>query len=256
MQSRWRGRVHELTAAVGALAAALVLMLWAAPSASAGGPTSVLIVSPQSMEATALYAMDRRYMELERFVSTEGGGSADPPPAVSEAGTRQINVTWMAHDIAPHRLDRLFLTSSTRDVWVHTVADPASGSGVWHLASHTERLRTLLKELGVMGEVSPDGSSGVFPAPVGDAPDAGGVQEPAAEPTPEPTPEQTAGSSRPVAATAAADTEDWWWALPGLAAGAVLALALRPLALRLPGVVATARLRRSEEGPRQELRDR
>lgn len=235
-------------------------MLWAAPSASAGGPTSVLIVSPQSLEATALYSMDGRYMELERLLGPTGRGSSATPRGVDESGTRQINVTWMAHDIAPHRWDRLFLTSSTRDIWVHTTANPPSGSGTWHLASDTNRLRSLLKELGVMGEISPEGGSGVFPAPeenapVENAPDEGGVQEPAGESTPEPAPEQAAGSSRPVAATAAADGEDWWWALPGLAAGAVLALALRPLALRLPGTLATARLRRTEEGPRQELRD-
>jgi hypothetical protein len=50
--------------------------------------------------------------------------------------------------------------------------------------------------------------------------------------------------------TGSGDGTDWWWALPGAAAGAVLALVLRPFAARLP----LARLQ-GEAGPRQELRD-
>ncbi|MGH1555107.1 hypothetical protein ACRAWF_34080 [Streptomyces sp. L7] len=48
------------------------------------------------------------------------------------------------------------------------------------------------------------------------------------------------------------DGTDWWWAIPGAAAGAVLALVMRPFALRL----SPNRWRKGREPePRQELRD-
>ncbi|MEU9332165.1 hypothetical protein AB0D49_03245 [Streptomyces sp. NPDC048290] len=251
MLNRWRGTFHELTAAAMALAAAFALLLWAAPGASAGGPTSVLIVSPQSLESAALYYSDEEYGKLEGLLSSPGKGSSTAPPRVQEAQTRQINVTWMAHDISPHRFDRVFLVPDSETVWIYTTLNPPVETGTWHLAADPLALRALLSELGVVGKFSDGGSSGVFPAPL--ELDSEGIAE---EPAAEPTAEQAAESSRPAAAaTTASDTEDWWWALPGLAAGAVLALALRPLALRLPATIETARLRRREGGPRQELRD-
>ena len=73
-----------------------------------------------------------------------------------------------------------------------------------------------------------------------------------------PAPGQEPGSDAGAVATETAvarsstadDGTEWWWALPGLAVGAVLALVLRPFALRMRG----DRVRR-ERGPRQELRD-
>ena len=94
----WSGRCHELAAWVGALAVASALMLWGASSAAAGGPTSVLVVSPESRETAALYYSDEEYGELERLLGAPGAGDRDQPPEADLRAARQINVTWMAHD--------------------------------------------------------------------------------------------------------------------------------------------------------------
>ncbi len=60
---------------------------------------------------------------------------------------------------------------------------------------------------------------------------------------------------RPAPRRAANDAgTDWWWAAPGLAAGAVLALVLRPYALRGAAAVRDRR-NRDDDGPRQQLLD-
>ncbi|BFO14693.1 hypothetical protein SHKM778_10810 [Streptomyces sp. KM77-8] len=46
-----------------------------------------------------------------------------------------------------------------------------------------------------------------------------------------------------------ADSTDWWWAIPGVLAGAALALLLRPHATRL------IQRRKDDPGPKQELLD-
>ncbi|MFJ4687689.1 hypothetical protein [Streptomyces sp. NPDC088789] len=252
MQTRWRGKVRELTAAALALTATLALMLWGAAPASAGGPTSVLIVSPQSQETSALYYTHREYGELESLLGEPKGGDTEPRGADS-LRTRLINVTWMTHDISPHRFDQIYLIPETEDIWIHTVSDPLSSEGVWHRADSPGRLRALLEQLGVLGKVSDEGLSAGFPAPADTAPDAA-AEAPATEAGTEPNRESGMAS----AATVTSDTE-WGWAIPGLAAGAVLALVLRPLALRLPAVASATRMRRTRKGdgggPRQELRD-
>lgn len=231
---RW-GRCRELAAGLGALAAALTLAVWSAPSASAGGPTSVLVVSPESGETSSLYHSDEEYGELQRLLGPPGIGTRSKPPEAKLLGARQINVTWMAHDISPWRLDQIFPLADTDQVWIHTTESvPESVNGRWHSTKDPARLRSLLQNMGVMGKASGEGHA-VFPAP-GQEP---GVDTGAAETSPS------------LRATPASDeATEWWWALPGLAAGAVLALVLRPFVLRMPW----DRLRR-EPGPRQELRD-
>lgn len=64
------------------------------------------------------------------------------------------------------------------------------------------------------------------------------------------------GTEQQRAAVAAGDgSTDWWWAIPGLAAGAVLALVLRPLASRLPRPPFRRDGGEPEAGPRQQLLD-
>lgn len=222
----------------------LALMVWGAPFASAGGPTSVLVTSPQSGEAAALYSSQKEYGQLERLLGQTNMGSREMPPGADQAqASRQINVTWMAHDISPWRLDRVFPAADTDTVWIHTAAGlPESVNGYWHRAEQPDQLRALLGKLGVMGEDTSRGYPGIFPAPWED--------ETAA---PEATAPGAAGTETTrVNAGAAGGGTDWWWAIPGAAAGAVLALTLRPLASKLP----LGRLRRERApGPRQEVRD-
>ncbi|MFJ4472193.1 hypothetical protein ACIP2X_32560 [Streptomyces sp. NPDC089424] len=227
------------------LTATLALLTGVAPSASAGGPTSVLVASPQSAQATGLYNSEEEYGELQRLLEGPRTGSAVKPPEADLAAGRLINVTWLLHDITPWRHDQLYASSQERDIWIHTAADlPRTMKGHWHRAENPTQLLALLKDLGVMGPASDTGYAGVAPDD-----ELATVPEAGAEAGADSGPADEAVASR-VTAADPDRTTGWWWALPGVVAGAVLALALRPLAGRIP----TARLR-PEPGPRQELRD-
>ncbi|MFJ6391692.1 hypothetical protein ACIQJT_29250 [Streptomyces sp. NPDC091972] len=218
------------------LTAVLAVSVWGAPSASAGGPTSVLVVSPESAETASLYRSDEEYGELERLLGPSSAGTRTKPPEANLLAARQINVTWMAHDVSPWRLDQVFPLADGDQVWIHTAANvPETVSGYWHRTKNPARLRALLADLGVMGKASGEGHA-VFPAPAEEEP-ASDVQAGDTEASGIPSSAADAGTG-------------WWWAFPGLAAGAVLAWLLRPFAPRKPW----ERLR-GEPGPRQELRD-
>ncbi|WP_280878329.1 hypothetical protein [Streptomyces pseudovenezuelae] len=224
-------------------------MTWVASSASAGGPTSVLVTSPTSGEATALYYSDKEYDALQKLLGAAGVGTRDVPPQVATAQARQINVTWMAHDVSPWRVDQVFpVDSGPRAVWIHTAADmPETPNGYWHRADHPAELRSLLKKLGVMAKSSGDGYAGIFPEP---------WQSQETAPTTGPdTTTTTVSVGTPGTTDGTRWRSNWWWTLPGAAGGAALALALvlRPLASRLPP--GWWRGGGRESGPRQELQD-
>jgi hypothetical protein len=225
----------------------LALMVWGASDAAAGGPTSVLVTSPESGRAKALYYSDEQYGKLQQLLGPEGKGVRDKPPEADLAHAHQINVTWLAHDISPWRIDRVFpVESRPQAVWIHTAADVPENTnlnGYWHRAGHPAQLRALFEKLGVLGKSGGDGYSGIFPAPWQSA-------------GPAPTtvaPDAGTGTTKvQVSLPDKGSGTGWWWAIPGAAAGAVLALVLRPFAARLP----LDRWRKGREpGPRQELRD-
>ncbi|GAA2550299.1 hypothetical protein GCM10010398_41870 [Streptomyces fimbriatus] len=247
----WKGRVRQLTA-VGALAAALALMVWGASPASAGGPTSVLVVSPESEETASLYYSDKEYGELERLLGPPGGGTRDKPPEADLASVRLINVSWMLHDVTPWRVDRVFLGDVGGEVWIHTAARlTESANGHWHRAEYPSDLHKLLYELDVLGETSGTGSaSGMYPAPW-ETRTAGSAGPGASAPGTERDSGTAAAVEERTAAAPGGDGTGWWWAIPGAAAGAALALVLRPYVIRAPLM-----RRRGEPGPRQELLDR
>ncbi|MFC8130096.1 hypothetical protein [Streptomyces sp. NPDC057302] len=244
------------------LAAALALVVIGAPEAVAGGPTSVLVVSPESGQSTALYVSDKEYGELERCLGaigdlgSGGEGRREQPPGLSMGdGSRQINVTWMVHDVEPWRVDRAYPVASgsksgkdgkdAKAVWIHTTTDVESMTGTWHKAKDPARLTALFKKLGVMGAPA-DGGNQAIP--------------PGADSAPPPTSASKAGPEG--AAGARADGTpgdggtDWWWAMAGAGAGAAGALLLRGPFTRRRALLSSLRGRRPhEDGPRQELRD-
>ncbi|MFI6487504.1 hypothetical protein [Streptomyces sp. NPDC050564] len=239
-------RLRELLAVMGALAVALAAMLLWAPSAIAGGPTSVLVVSPESAETTALYYSDQEYGQLMRLLGEPGSGTREEPPGLGAAGGHQLNVTWLVHDVSPWRVDRVYPDSPrSKDVWIHTTTDLPSMNGYWHRAEHPAQVRALFKKLGVLGKPSPEGGGEIFPAPWQTPEDSNTA--------PAPAPTEQARTTTAAGATAD-DGTDWWWAIPGAAAGAVLALVLRPLVAGVPGARPLGRRERETE-PRQELRD-
>ncbi|GAA0689235.1 hypothetical protein AB0900_01975 [Streptomyces cellulosae] len=228
----WKdGTRHHLTAI---LIATLALLTWATPPATAGGPTSVLIVSATTGKTASLYYADKRYTELERLLGPMHQGTRTEPPRLATASGQQINVTWMIHDVTPWRVDQIALPDGSQDAWIHTstrITD--GGDGAWHPAKQPARLRALLAQLGVT---------------------ATGASAPAAQPAPR---EDLHMAPAPAAAPTTDDGSDgalWWWAVPGLAAGAVLALVLRPYALRGAAAVRDRR-NRGDDGPRRQLLD-
>jgi hypothetical protein len=235
------------------------LMLWGASSASAGGPTSVLVVSPQSTETAALYYSDEEYGELEQLLGAPRTGVRDKPPEANLTAARQINVTWMVHDVSPWRLDRVFPLADGDDVWIHTATNlPETVNGQWHRAQHPGQLRALLKDLGVMGKTSDEGRSGIFPAPwetgeTGVGGETGTGADADADANAGTTDTATDAAVAPTAQARPDGGTDWWWVLPGAVAGAVLALVLRPFATRMRW--GPWDRPRREPGPRQELRD-
>ncbi|MEV7343225.1 hypothetical protein [Streptomyces sp. NPDC093544] len=238
-------RIRELVAALGALAMAVAVVLLSAPLATAGGPTSVLVVSPESEETAAFYYSDEEYGELQDLLGEPTSGTRDVPPGLGVGSGRQINVTWLVHDVSPWRVDRVYPdTERGGEVWIHTANDvPQSTNGYWHKAEQPDAVRALFKSLGVLGKSSGAGVGAIYPAPW--------QSDGAAAAAPIPT-----DQSVTTAAATPGDGTDWWWAIPGAAAGAVLALVLRPLVPEVRRRLSPARRRADREpGPRQELID-
>ncbi|MFD0550878.1 hypothetical protein ACFQ0X_18060 [Streptomyces rectiviolaceus] len=226
MRMRMRMRTARgMCGSVAGLAAALTLVVMGAPQAVAGGPTSVLVVSPESGQSTALYVSDKEYGDLERCLGDMdgiGGGRREQPPGLAMGdGSRQINVTWMAHDVQPWRVDRAYPVASgskdgeegkdgtdTAAVWVHTTTDVESMRGTWHKAKDPARLTALFKKLGVMGAPTDKGDHAIAP---------GADSAPPPTSASETAPEQAA-SGRTAGPPGDGGT-DWWWAIPGAAAG-------------------------------------
>ncbi|WP_405795477.1 hypothetical protein [Streptomyces sp. NBC_01506] len=243
------------TSRVGRLAALITVtvLTWAfAPSAVAGGPTSVLISSPDSAETASFYYSNAEYEALSTELGSEQmgvlpEGQKKPPPSLDSAmGSRQINVTWMAHDVQPWRVDRVYPSDDTSKIWIQTSMDMSgTDTGVWHTAEQPAELRALLKKIGVMGEKDTQGAGPVVP-PAGETDEAAGAAD---------TPAQDQEQRPATAGASPGGTDGWWWAIPALGAGVVLGLVLRPLAGRLPRPPFGRGGGEPRSGPRQELLD-
>ncbi|MCI3932613.1 hypothetical protein [Streptomyces sp. AN091965] len=180
-----------------------VALFLGTPSASAGGPTSVLITSPESTESASLYYADGEYGRLESLLGQSARGTRERPPGLGVGTGRQINVTWLIHDVRPWRVDRVY-PEGKGPIWIHTSTDVDSMRGTWHKAERPGALRALLKSLHVLGKQSDDGYAGIPPA------DPAGSRSPAGAPVP-----ATAGQP---------DADTAWgrsWVIPSAAAGAL-----------------------------------
>ncbi|MFD9503510.1 hypothetical protein [Streptomyces sp. NPDC060035] len=241
----WARRLAVLATVVG-------LGVLLAPSALAGGQTSVLVTSPSSGEAAALYGSDPRFGRLSQLLGPpDKGDHLQPPSLDGSVATRHINVTWMALDLQPTRTDRVFPGADTDTVWIHTAAQvPATYQGRWHRAAEPKKLVALLDALGLMGRTSPEkGGPALFPRPweseSAEAPAAARTRADDAPPSDRvPSPGRTTLAAVAEASGPYERLDHWWWAIPGLALGAVLVLAMR------------SRGERREPGRRQELLDR
>lgn len=200
----------------GATVAAAVLLLAPVP-ASAGGPTSVLLASPNSQRAVALYHTDENYEKLATLVGNTPVADRDAPSP--SGGLAGLNITWLIHDVQIWRIDQVMIAADGTP-WLQTRMSYDSTSlqnlpEVVHRPSDPQAFLALLGELELLttdpGQVraaAPDAA----PAP----PAAAGNQQ-----------VDTAAAEEPRAANI-----DWLWLVIGAAVGAALVIAFRPLVVR------------------------
>lgn len=241
-----RRPTHRHTAATAAALAALALAAGTAAPAAAGGPTSALVVNGGSGDAAALYATDPGYAALDKAIGDDGE-RVDPLLTEADLGgadARQVTVTWLQHDVHVWRVDTLYPDARGGAVVSRGAGEDPTASQTWRRVAHPERLGALLDRLGV-AEPPEEQSGWYMPSQFAVAPpdaDADGEAEaPAADAGGAPD-EGGAPGTGPTAGTAAADGDtgareraaaapgpgagtNWWWTLPGLAAGALLATA-------------------------------
>jgi hypothetical protein len=196
----------------GATAAALLLL--AVPGiASAGGPTSVLLVSPSRQATASLYVNDEAYDRLERLLIQDPQPDSSAPSVQGGPGSDAINVTWLLHDVQIWRIDRIY-TEASGGPWVETLMLPngtgaLESHGIVHRPADGKELIALLSAMKMLGSTPPAAFQGPM-APV--------TQAPAVTASP---------ADRPVAQL------NWLWLVVGVAAGAVLVVGFRPLVRRL-----------------------
>ena len=190
----------------------------AAAPASAGGPTSVLVVESDTRSAASLYYTDADYEGLASLVGAAGPsgivGEVDRSGTTHEFGSG-VTLTWLIHDVAVWRVDRIFLEAKGGP-WISTQLVMNDSGSVydspvtWHTAADGPKLSALLDRVGI--GAGSGASVGGDAAAVTD----GEAPAPAAPPQPE--------ASQP-ADTGSTGTNGLLWGLSGLALGAALTLA-------------------------------
>lgn len=224
-----------------ALAAAATTVLISSGNATAGGPTSVIIVNPSTGEAGALYYDDPDYQVLHDALAPAEGMSVERPAQLAHGpGSSAINITWLIHDVEVWRID--YVRIDLKYVWVNTTTNmgPAPGmaeaDGQWHVAAGAEAVIGVLDRLGVLSDemlakggwdVTGSGNGAAAPAGDGDVAAAAGAQQPVS-------------SAPPVVAA-------WQWLVAAAASGLVVGVIARP--------ALAAYLRWRERRPRQQLLD-
>jgi hypothetical protein len=162
-----RDVVTRRTTGLVALIALLAAVSWlaAAQSASAGGPTSVLLASPQTGRVAALYHTDNAYDRLADAVGAfeSQTGSTEKPAAVPDDPSGEIRLTWLVHDMSIWRIDRVHTTEQD-GMWVQTVVSTDGGNvleqpGTWHRPADPKALAAALRDAGLEKTSAADDNS-------------------------------------------------------------------------------------------------
>jgi hypothetical protein len=197
--------------------------------AQAGGPTSVLLSTPELGKVVATGYQDKAYGELQRLLDTK---SREAPGNEPHSVGLSVRATWFIHDEQPYRRDVIY-PDAPGGPWIATVKDLNGTAGstaepVWHRAADPVQLIKLLVSLDLL-----HGKANGQPA----------TQAPATNP-PATDPPATSAPSTPEAAVVddtpatALKIEEkpllgWRWSIPGFLLGAIAAyLALRYLPRR------------------------
>ena len=232
--------MRRVRAAIVVVALSALSVAFAGP-ASAGGPTSVLLVEPDTRAATSFYYTDPDNDALANLVGAGNPsglvGEVDRSGASHEFGSG-ITLTWLIHDVAVWRVDRIFVNAKGGP-WISTqLVMNESGNVydspvVWHAAADGPALMALLERVGFLSNAK--SSTGGTPADdtevFGTSPGAP-VDEPAAQP----------------AAVSTSGTGGWMWGLAGLTLGVALAVA----ALRVLPAIHSLRTSRAPAQPDQD----
>ncbi len=138
--------------------------LAAAGTAAAGGPTSAILVAPGFQHAAAIYQSDPEYQRLETLLAEPAAGvsKAELPTTVPADGSGYVTVSWLIHDVAIWRIDRIFLAKNGDPLIVTQMVDgtAASADGMYpgesgndtavkHRSSDPAALQALLDGLGL-----------------------------------------------------------------------------------------------------------
>ena len=187
-------------------------------TANAGGPTSVLLVSPGEQYATALYYSDPEYGQLQELLGEVPAAEASSATQPSEAGLNYVTITWLIHDVSIWRIDRVFLPANgepliaTQEMWDSNgnatgmfPGQDANETAV-HRSADPTALVSLLTKLGLVDSgTSASADSAVVPAAASDL---------------------VAADTVPVAAASASESTGdnpagapGWWVLAGLVVG-------------------------------------
>lgn len=140
----------------------------AAP-AVAGGPTSVLLVSPDSGRTASLYATDPDYSVLAGLLGAAVDGDVPTEPSTADAEAQAsgagVTVTWLIHDVQVWRVDRIY-PQAAGGPWVATQVS-AGGPALtgdtpttWHVVTRGKELEALLDRLGLDAAAAPVAGTG------------------------------------------------------------------------------------------------
>lgn len=239
-----RNRVRSVLIA---LATAATIGVISTGNATAGGPTSVIIVNPATGEANALYHDDADYQVLHDALAPAEGMSVERPSQLAHGpGSSAINITWLIHDVEVWRID--YVRIDLKYVWVKTTtiagAAPYEADGQWHVAADAEAVVGVLDRLGVLsdellekGGWDVTGSGNAAAAPAGDSDNAAAAGD--GDAAVAERAQQPMSSAPPIVPA-------WQWIAAAAASGLAVGALARP---------ALAYLRRRERGPRQQLLD-
>jgi hypothetical protein len=208
-----------------------LLFLTGTGTASAGGPTSVLLVQPDTGRSASLHVNTLSYNVLADLMkATPRLTDAKAGPNAHTSG-KVVRLTWLIHDVRVWRVDEVHVDAPdgpwimTRESWD---GDPLEKTPVWHRSPQPERLVQLLEDVKVLDS----SATAIENDPPAVRDDAGTV---AADVTPP-------AAAEPARVTLAG----WRWIVPGVLGGALLTY----LAIRF-----SPAWQRRETGPRLDLVD-
>jgi len=190
--------------------------------AQAGGPTSVLLSSPDIGKVVATGYNDKAYGELQGLLDTE---TRDIAGTERHDVGRFVRATWLFHDMSVYRLDVIY-PDAPGGPWIATTQDlngtgELHGQPVWHRAADPVALIKLLVSLDLLHGKTRDGT-GHGPTSIPRA-------------APQTPPEVAAVDETPATALKVEEKPllGWRWSIPGFLLGALVAyLAIRYLPRR------------------------